>query len=174
MRIAQIRKMDISNGEGVGVSIFVNGCHFHCKGCHNYELWDFNGGTLFTTKDTEQILTALQPDYISRFSVLGGEPLEDCNLHELADLLAKIRQTKPKIKIWLYTGWTFEELLDKISKGEKKNFHFLDFILQNIDVLVDGPFIQELSDKMLVFKGSKNQRLLDAHKSMIYKRPVVL
>ena len=168
MRIAQIRKMDISNGLGVGVSIFTQGCHFHCPGCHNYEIWSFEGGELLTKEKELQIIEAISPSYIHRFSILGGEPLEDCNLESLANLITKVKRNKPKIKIWLYTGWTFEELLTKIKKDQGH----LDFILNNIDVLVDGPFIQEQKDLTLKFKGSKNQRVLDMRKSMYYKKPI--
>lgn len=166
MRISQIRKMDISNGNGVGVSMFTAGCHFHCKGCHNYELWDPNKGLVFTDKETRDILAALQHEYISRFSILGGEPLEDYNLKELAKLIAQIRETQT-VAIWLYTGWTFEELMIKM-KGNK----ILSFILQNIDVLVDGPFIQEQKDITLEFRGSKNQRVLDMRQSLLHQKPI--
>lgn len=159
MRYAQIRKMDISNGEGVGVSIFIQGCHFHCKNCHNPEQWSFNGGHEFTDETQHLILELLNKPYMSRFAVLGGEPLEDCNLYQLACLISSVKiNYHNDIKIWVYTGWTYEELQEREKEKVTK---YLTFILDNIDYLVDGPFIQEEKDIALEFRGSSNQRILD-------------
>lgn len=153
MRYAQIRNMDISNGEGIGASLFVQGCHFHCKGCHNPEQWSFDGGKLYTEKEEAAILEIVDKPYIKRFSVLGGEPLELCNLSELLCLIKRIKQKRPDIKIWLYTGYTWEVLQDSDNEMMKK-------IFDNIDVLVDGQFIEEEKDLSLSFRGSRNQRLI--------------
>lgn len=153
MRYAQIRNMDVSNGEGLGASLFVQGCHFHCKGCHNPEQWSFDGGKLYTKKEEAAILEIIDKSYIKRFSILGGEPLETSNLSELICLIKKIKQKRPDIKIWLYTGYTWEELQNNSNEAIKE-------ILNNIDVLIDGQFIEEEKDLSLRFRGSRNQRLI--------------
>lgn len=162
MRYSQIRKMDISNGLGVGASLFVQGCHFHCKGCFNKETWDFNGGQQYT-KDTKQtIVKLLQQPQFTRFSILGGEPLEECNLCSLLNLIDEIKEQLPHIKIWVYTGYTYENLLAR-QKGQKTTY--LGDILAKIDVLVDGQFIQEQKDIAYPFAGSTNQRVIDMNKT---------
>lgn len=158
MRYAQIRKMDISNGPGVGVALFTQGCSLHCPNCHNSSIWDFNGGKEFTAEEIEKILKLLKPDYITRFSILGGEPLESCNLFKLSVLINLIKSSYPDIKIWCYTGYTYESLLQKNQQSQMK---YLSYIFDNIDVLVDGPFIEEQKDISLKFKGSSNQRIID-------------
>lgn len=158
MRYAQIRKMDISNGEGIGVALFTQGCHFHCKGCHNPEQWSFDGGEEYTWEIQDRIIKLLEPNYITRLSILGGEPLEKQNWFQLSCLIQIAKIKKPSVKIWLYTGYTYESLLD-IEKNN--DFKYLTFILDNIDYLVDGPFIREKKDITLQFRGSDNQRILD-------------
>lgn len=162
MRYAQIRKMDISNGLGVGASLFIQGCHFHCKNCFNPETWNFNGGKEYTEETKETILKLLEPEYISRFSVLGGEPLEECNWLDLADLLVSVKREQPDIKIWLYTGFTYEcleHLMYSNVPGSNKNLLYI--ILKNIDVLVDGQFQEDKKDLTYPFAGSTNQRAID-------------
>lgn len=159
MRYAQIRKMDISNGEGIGVALFTQGCRRHCRNCHNPEQWSFDGGKEFTFKTQQQIIDLLKPSHISRLSILGGEPLERCNLYRLACLLSAVRYYRPQVKIWLYTGWTYEEL--QKQEQEDRVTGYLTSILDNIDYLVDGPFIEEEKDITLEFRGSSNQRILN-------------
>lgn len=154
MRYAQIRKMDISNGEGIGVSLFIQGCSQHCKGCFNPETWDFQGGKIYHPETTEKIMELLNKPYIIRFSILGGEPLEYKNLFELSCLINKIKSTYPHIKIWMWTGFLLEDLEEKSLTNP-----YLDYVLSNIDVLVDGPFIQEEKDITLKWRGSRNQRI---------------
>lgn len=163
MRYFQIRSMDISNGIGIGTSIFLSGCHFHCKNCHNQELWDFNCGNEYTNDVKNKILKTLQPKWVERFSILGGEPLETINLKELLALIENIKVLRPDIKIWIYTGYTYEQLQERIKKN--KDDYYLEPILRLADVLVDGPFIQEKKDLALVFKGSSNQRIIDLQKT---------
>lgn len=152
MRYAQIRKMDISNGEGVGVSLFVQGCHFHCPGCHNPEQWSFSGGKEYTINTESRILELIEPEYITRFSILGGEPLEKCNWLDLAALITAIKSKKPSIKIWLYTGYELDNLASN-------NNPLLQTILLNVDYIVDGQFVQEEKDITLQFRGSGNQNI---------------
>lgn len=158
MRYAAIRSMDISNGEGVGASLFVQGCSIRCPGCFQPETWDFNGGKDFDTDARDKVLEVIKPDYITRFSVLGGEPLESINLFPLATLLQQIKQEKPEIKIWLYTGYTIDQIRERVN--EEKNSHYLKAILDNINVIVAGPFIQEQKDLSLPWCGSRNQQVI--------------
>lgn len=156
MNYAQIRKMDISNGEGIGVSLFVSGCHFHCKNCFNSIAWDYNYGQQFTEDTMQTILQLLQQDFIKRFTILGGEPLDDKNVETVYNIIQQVRQHNSNIKIWLYSGYTFEEIMkqtDGYGEYRKK-------ILKIIDVLVDGQYVDKLKDLNLQFRGSSNQRII--------------
>lgn len=147
MRYANIQKCEISNGLGVGMSLFLQGCHFHCKDCFNPETWDFDGGKEWTPEIEKKFLKLIQRPYIKRVSILGGEPLDQPD--EVVELLKKIREVKPEIKIWLYSGYTFEAA------------NYQDFeALKYIDVLVDGQFKTDKKDLSLAFRGSSNQRIL--------------
>lgn len=186
MRYAQIRNMDISNGEGIGVALFVQGCHFHCKDCFNQETWDFNGGKEWGDKTEDEFVELIKRPYIKRVSILGGEPLADENLDDVLHLVQRIKNEfynttvysdtecenhnilnenlqqmrvlfKNNKTVWLYTGYTFEQcLLD-----EKRNN-----ILKYIDVMVDGRFENDKKDLSLKFRGSSNQRVIDVQKSL--------
>lgn len=167
MRFASIRSLDISNGLGVGVSLFTQGCPFHCQGCFNPETWDFEGGKEFTSFYKTQLLKLIQKPYIERFSLLGGEGLIPQNHFDIACLIESIRAKRPDIKIWIYTGYTLEELLNNLGP-------YLTYILRNIDVLVDGQFIQEQKDITLPFCGSRNQRVIDMRKTLEEREIVLL
>lgn len=157
MKYAKIRKMDISNGEGVRVSLFVQGCSFHCKNCFNQETWDFNGGKEFTTTEIQKIIELANKDYIAGLSVLGGEPLHNNNVDEVFHIVATFKEKFPNKDIWLWTGFKFE---DAIKDSKRK------FILRNIDVLVDGQFEEDKKDLTLKWRGSSNQRVIDCKKSL--------
>ena len=162
MRFADIDKCECNNGLDIGISIYLQGCHFHCKNCFNPETWNFNGGKEYTKETEETILKLLKPEYITRFSVLGGEPLEERNWLDLADLLVSIKIEHPNIKIWLYTGFTYEYLEHLMSlniPGSDKNLVYI--ILKNVDVLVDGQFQEDKKDLTYPFAGSTNQRAID-------------
>ena len=162
MRYAQIRKMDISNGLGVGASLFTQGCHFHCKNCFNPETWNFNAGKEYTEETKETILKLLEPEYITRFSILGGEPLEERNWFDLANLVVSIKREHPDIKIWLYTGFTYEGLEHLMYPNvPDSNKNLLYIILKNVDALVDGQFQEDKKDLTYPFAGSTNQRIID-------------
>ena len=136
--------------------------HFHCKNCFNPETWDFNGGKEYTEETKETILKLLEPKYITRFSVLGGEPLEERNWLDLADLLVNIKREHSNIKIWLYTGFTYECLEYLMSSNvPSSDRNLLDTILKNVDVLVDGQFQEDKKDLTYPFAGSTNQRIID-------------
>ena len=148
MNYAEIKKVDIANGPGVRVSLFVSGCRNHCKGCFNPETWDFDYGQPFTRETEDEIIEALRPSWIQGLSILGGEPTEEENAAVLIPFLKRVRAALPDKDIWLYSGYTYEALRDKE-------------ILTLVDVLVDGPFLLELKDAGLAFRGSRNQRIID-------------
>ena len=155
MRYNSIVVEDIANGDGVGVSLYTQGCPHHCPGCFNSHTWDFDGGQELDEFVIETMLYYLGKPYINHFSILGGEPLVSKNLFPLSCLINKIRTNLPHIKIWVWTGYTFEELLQRRSEEG-----YLNYILKNIDVLIDGPFIQEKKDLTLKWRGSTNQRII--------------
>ena len=151
MNYGRIKKTDIANGPGVRVSLFVSGCRNHCKGCFQPETWDFNYGEEYDGVNTaNDIVKALTPDYISGLSILGGDPMEPENIDEVTSLCYIVKLLFPNKTIWLYTGYTWEDI--RIRYPE---------ILNYIDVLVDGPFIEDLKDISLAFRGSSNQRIID-------------
>lgn len=161
MRYYSIDNFEVCNGEGVGCSLFVQGCHFHCKNCFNKETWDFDGGKEWTPNIENEFLNLIKRPYIKRVSILGGEPLADENILTVYELLRKIPENK---KIWVYTGRTFEDLiLDSFGR----------LIITRCDVLVDGKYIDELKDLSLPFRGSSNQRLIDV-KNTLKKEKIVL
>ena len=143
--------------------MFVSGCTHHCKGCFNEETWNFKYGEPFTEKTEEQILKLLEPSYVSGLTVLGGEPMEYVNQKELLPFLKKVKENYPKKTIWCYTGYVYEkDLLGRMIQKWK----ITKEILELIDVLVDGPFIEEQKDITLLFRGSANQRLIDVPQSL--------
>ena len=164
MKYAKIRKMDISNGEGVRVSLFVQGCSFHCKNCFNQETWDFNGGKEFTTEEIKKIIELADKDYIAGLSILGGEPLHNNNVDEVFHIVATFKEKFPNKDIWLWTGFKFE---DAIKDSKRK------FILRNIDVLIDGQFEEDKKDLTLKWRGSSNQRVIDCKKSLAENKVIL-
>lgn len=150
MRYAAIIPNDVSNGEGICTSFFVQGCPHHCKGCFNPETWDFTGGKQFTEKTVEEILEAIGANGIERnLCVLGGEPLAPENIDMVDEVVHRVRQVYPNIKIFLWTGYTFDQI---------KTYEIIP-LLRHIDVLIDGPFIEEEKDLSLRFRGSRNQHI---------------
>jgi len=158
MRYAQIRSMDISNGEGVGVALFVQGCNFHCNNCFNKETWDFNGGKEWTDEIQEKLLNLIKKPHIKRVSILGGEPLDEKNAKNVLNFANQIRLLfGDEKKIWLYTGYTYENAIkDETRKA----------VINQCDVLVDGQFVEALKDFTLKFRGSSNQRLIDVKETL--------
>ena len=176
MRYASMRNLDISNGEGVGVSLFVQGCPFHCKNCFNSETWDFNGGKEWTEEIREKFIKLIDRPYIKRVSFLGGECLAEQNLEEVLSLVKEINRRFPDKIIWLYTGYIFEQCRpfseDGLLPGSNFAPHLQEIlkkrweIVGNVDVLVDGEYIDEQKDLTLKFRGSKNQRVIDVQQSL--------
>lgn len=158
MRYAGIIKNDVAAGNKVCVTFFVQGCTQHCPGCHNPETWDFDGGYEFTQDTLNKILEAITANGVQRnFAVMGGEPLHPNNLFLTNLVVSEVRKKYPDIKIYLWTGYLYKDLIDKSEK-------LLQNILNNVDVLIDGPFIQEQRDITLPMRGSKNQSIITLHK----------
>ena len=164
MRYANINYCECTNGLGWGISLYTQGCSRRCEGCFNPSTWDPARGESFNYAIKKDILATIQDKpFIERFSVLGGEPLEDYNLRDLSALIGSIRLANKDIKIWVFSGYTWEELQKRAAES---NNLFLSSILENIDVLVDGPFVQEKKDISLKFAGSSNQRIIDVQKTL--------
>lgn len=159
MNYGNIKYADIANGVGVRTSLFVTGCRIHCPGCFNAEVQDFGAGEPFTPEVEDKILRSLEPEYIAGLSVLGGEPMEPENQAGLVDFLERVCDLFGITKtIWLYSGHTWEQLR---PGGCNYVGEVTDRILETLDVLVDGPFIEAQHDVTLRFRGSANQRLID-------------
>lgn len=158
MNYSEIKYFDIANGEGVRTSLFVSGCTHHCKNCFNEETWDFAAGKPFTTAVQQEILQSLEPAYIDGLTILGGEPMEPANQRALVCFIEKVRESYPCKSVWVYTGDTYEDLRNTKSP---RHTEVTERMLAAIDVLVDGPFVQDLADISLRFCGSSNQRVID-------------
>lgn len=161
MYYGNIKKYDIADGPGVRVTLFVSGCRHHCKGCFNSEAWDFQYGQPYTEETEAEILEALGPGYIAGLTLLGGEPFEPENQVELVKLLKKVRETYPEKNVWSYTGYIYDK---DLIPGGRVYTEVTDEMLSYIDVLVDGPFVEEFKDITLQFRGSSNQRIIELHK----------
>ena len=151
MNYAGIKKIDVANGPGVRVSLFVSGCRNHCEGCFNPETWDFNYGQPFTKKTEKEIIKAVRPSWIQGLSILGGEPMEPENQRALLPFLKRLRIFLPDKDVWLYTGYRFESV-----SGSP--------LLPYVNVVVDGPFLIDQKDAGLPFRGSRNQRIIPLEK----------
>lgn len=156
MKYGKIKKTDIANGPGVRVSLFVSGCRNRCKGCFQPETWDFNYGQEYDgVNAANEIIKALSPEYISGLSILGGDPIERENVFEVVTLCHLVKLFYPDKSIWLYTGYKYEDIAEKYPD-----------LLEFIDVMVDGPFIEDLKDISLTFRGSSNQRIINVPESL--------
>lgn len=163
MHYGTIKNCDIANGIGVRVSLFVSGCRNACPNCFQPETWDFAHGEPFTAETENKLIAMLAPDYIAGLTVLGGEPLEPENQRALLPFLKKVREAYPAKTIWIYTGFTLEELS---ADSCRANTEWIGEILAVADVLVDGRFIEAQKDITLRFRGSKNQRLIDLPRTL--------
>ena len=160
MNYADIKKVDVANGPGVRVSLFVSGCTHHCEECFNPETWDFSYGSPFGQAEIEKILILLSPDHIRGLSLLGGEPFEPANQGPVLELVRRVRKELPQKTIWCYSGYLYEELAaGKIGDHSRA-------LLEELDVLVDGPFVLAKKDLGLRFRGSSNQRIIDVPASL--------
>lgn len=164
MNYADIKRIDVANGPGVRVSLFVSGCTHHCKECFNPETWDFSYGNVFDENAENEIIKYLEPDYIKGLTLLGGDPMEKVNQEALIPLLEKVKKAYPEKSIWCYTGYDFEE---DIKKNMLKNWEVTKKFMSYIDVLVDGEFKIDLERfKSFVFRGSSNQRIIMVKESL--------
>lgn len=160
MNYADIKRVDVANGPGVRVSLFVSGCTHHCKECFNPETWDFGFGSPFGQEQVEEILALLDKPYIRGLSLLGGEPFEPQNQAAVLELVRTVRERLPGKDIWCYTGYLFEDLAaGRVGEHSRE-------LLGELDILVDGPFVLEKKDLGLRFRGSSNQRILDVPASL--------
>ena len=153
MNYGAIKKIDIANGLGVRVSLFVSGCRNQCEGCFQPQTWDFDYGQPFTKEVEDEILEALRPDWIQGLSILGGEPMEPENQEVLLPFLKRVKRERSDKDVWLYSGYVYEQIKDTE-------------LLRYVDVLVDGPFVEKLKDPSLSFRGSNNQRILNVPESL--------
>ena len=162
MNYADIKQYDVANGLGIRVSLFVSGCTHHCKNCFNKETWDFQYGNPFTEDEIHMILDYLKPSYVSGLSLLGGEPFEPENQKGLLPLVRKVKEVYPEKDIWCYTGYLLDEdicgkMLDHVPETRE--------LLSYIDILIDGPFVEERKNLKIRFRGSDNQRIIDVKKT---------
>jgi anaerobic ribonucleoside-triphosphate reductase activating protein len=171
MYYGEIKNCDIANGTGVRVTLFVSGCRNHCKGCFQPETWDFEYGKPYTDETKQSILDMLKPDYIDGLTLLGGDPFEPENQSALLPLLREFHKIYPDKNIWAYTGYIFEDLL---SGAGHPCCEYTNEMLSNIDVLVDGPYIDDLRNISLQFRGSSNQRIIDVKSSLKTGEAVII
>ena len=154
MNYADIKYPDVANGEGVRVSLFVSGCTNNCKGCFNKEAQDFDYGQKFTDKEKQKIFEYLEKSYVKGLSILGGEPFELQNQETVLNLILEVKEKFPDKDIWIYSGSTIEQLIERHNE-------ITDKLLKNIDILVDGPFIEDKKTLGLKFRGSSNQKIIN-------------
>lgn len=161
MRFASIRNMDISDGEGIGVAIYTQGCPIHCFNCHNPQTWDYESGTEYTKEHEDLIINLMNKNWINHLAILGGEPLIDRNLNDILSLCKRSKETYPDKKIWLWSGYTWEKIIEH------------EDILQYINVLVAGPYIDEQRDITLKWRGSANQEVIDVRESLNQNKKIL-
>ena len=177
MNYAQIRSMDISNGEGIGVSLFVQGCDFHCKNCFNSETWEFSKGQEWNDKTKNQFLKLIETPFIQRVSILGGEPLHPKNVQNVLKIVDEIRVSYPTKNIWLYTGYTWEQIMHPvitdINSEQLKMLQMRKELVNKCNVLIDGRYVDELRDISLHWRGSSNQRVINVQETLKQKQIVL-
>lgn len=162
MRYAQIRSMDTTNGEGIGVALFTQGCENRCKNCFNQDTWDLFGGEVWSKETENRFIEYASQPYITRVSILGGEPLLDSNYPDLFLLIDRIKRELPHLQIWLWTGYNLS--IDDFKDKGKSPLRWR--VLEECDYVIDGPFIYEERDLTLKFRGSRNQRIIDVKRTL--------
>ena len=169
MRYASIRELDISNGEGVGVALFVQGCRFACKNCFNPDTWDFNGGKEWTQDTEDKLIELANKPYIKRLSILGGEPLADENLDGVLHLVDRFRLLFPNKSIWLYSGYNYQKVmreLPNLATQDNYNMYKRQKIIKQCTVMVDGRYIDSQRNPSKKWAGSDNQRVIAVQESL--------
>lgn len=171
MYYADIKKVDVANGPGVRVSLFVSGCTHKCKGCFNEEAWDFEYGHEYTQKEEDKIIELLKPDYIEGITILGGEPFEYVNQKGILPLLRRIRKELPNKTIWCFSGYTFDtDILEDMCNKYEETKELISYI----DVLVDGKFEIDKKNFKLKFRGSSNQRIINVKESLKNNKVILM
>lgn len=171
MYYADIKKVDVANGPGVRVSLFVSGCTHKCKGCFNEEAWDFKYGHEYTKKEEDKIIELLKPDYIEGITILGGEPFEYVNQKGILPLLRRIRKELPNKTIWCFSGYTFDtDILENMCNKYEETKELISYI----DVLVDGKFEIDKKNFKLKFRGSSNQRIINVKESLKNNKVILM
>ena len=166
MRYIKMTKNDIANGPGVRVTLWVSGCSLHCKSCHNPQTQDFNSGKLFNDDAKQELFEALDNPYIQGLTLSGGHPLEPESVKVVYLLIKEVNEKFPQKDVWLYTGYTWEQIFPTIVTDDFNIYRFYQQgIIEMCDVVVDGPYIEELRDISLPYCGSKNQRLIDVQET---------
>lgn len=167
MRYALAREMDINNGPGICASLYVQGCSHHCKGCFNPETWDFNDGHIWNRRTEFQFIDACKSPHVKNVCILGGEPLDQGK--DMFDLLMRIKNEVNK-PIWLWTGYVWEDIIRDKTKITQQDFDVNRMIKENIlsmcNVVIDGPFKEDLYDESLKYRGSSNQRVINVRESL--------
>ena len=175
IRYSLIRKMDISNGSGIGVSLFVQGCRAHCKNCFNSETWDFAGGKEWTKQTKDEFLNLVAQPFVVRVTILGGEPLEPENVYDVLSLIKDIKAKFPDKKIWLYTRFTWKQIFEPAVLDKLNPLDFFETakinaarksVVSMCDVVVDGRYVDELNDISLKWCGSSNQHVINVQKTL--------
>lgn len=167
MNYHKIEKTSVANGTGVRVVLWVSGCSLHCKGCHNPETWGYNSGKLFDEEAKKELFEALDKPYIQGITFSGGHPLENENVETVYLLIKEIKEKFPTKDIWLYTGYTLEQIYPTVvTDNLDLNRIYKQEIIEMCDVVVDGKYIEELKDITLKWKGSSNQRVIDVKQTL--------
>lgn len=164
MNYIKITKNDIANGEGIGVVLWVSGCNCRCSNCHNPQTWDFNVGQPFTEETMQELLFELSKPYISHITLSGGHPLEPQNADDVLKIVKRVKMVFPNKNIWIYSGYIWEDIITNPKLAE---------IMKYCDILVDGKYIDKLRDVTLAFRGSSNQRIINAQKSIAANKVVL-
>lgn len=165
MNYGNIKNYDIANGEGVRVSLFVSGCRNHCKGCFQSETWDFNYGKPYNKQIEDTIMDMLSNPHISGLTILGGDPMEEENQKDVANLVKRVKRELPHINIWMYTGYD----LPSIISGKMKHTGYTKNILENVDTIVDGKFELDKKDLSLYYRGSSNQKVWNKNSEGVFE-----
>lgn len=171
MKYAGIDKYEVVNGNGNGISLYVQGCHFRCPGCFNSDTWDFNGGKHYDMDTYEELVKLANKPYITRFSILGGEPLANENVEVIYSTIASFKKRFPDKKIWIYSGYKWNQIMNPVITDDFDMHR--DMIIkcrkatvELADVLVDGRYEEDKKDLSLKFRGSSNQRIIDVQQSL--------
>ena len=158
MHVGEVMTADVANGEGMRVSVFVSGCRNHCKGCFQPQTWDFNYGREYTPEIEQFIIDELSKSYYDGITILGGDPMEPENQEPVLRLLRRIKKELPEKNVWAYTGYVYDR--DLVPGGKRFVDGVTRELLESIDILIDGRFVEELKNLMLNFRGSGNQRII--------------